>query len=162
MSKQVCCNCIVLPVSCPPHPPLKSLSLYKGKKIKQKVLELPCESIFLIKACEGQPLKRVEKNLEKYEQLYFYEIQIKWNNTCWCRFHENSLIIVHNMQYISSFGYIIFTRSDFALAVALLRCTVHQLSRKFIVRRNTRYTDIWEHVGFKCFCVLYKVELIYS
>lgn len=46
------------------------------------------------------------------------------------------------MQYISSFGYIIFTRSDFALAVALLRRTVPQLSRKFIVRRNTRYTDI--------------------
>lgn len=87
---------------------------------------MPCESIFLIKACEGQPLKKVEK------------IQKNMNNYT----YENSLIIVHNMQYISSFGYIIFTRSDFALAVALLRRTVHQLSRKFIVRRNTRYTDI--------------------
>uniref|UniRef100_K1QP20 DNA damage-binding protein 2 n=1 Tax=Magallana gigas TaxID=29159 RepID=K1QP20_MAGGI len=36
------------------------------------------------------------------------------------------------MQYISSFGYIIFTCSDFALAVALLRRTVHQISRKCI------------------------------
>lgn len=34
-------------------------------------------------------------------------------------FHENALIIVHIMQYISSDGYIIFTRSDFAPLWAL-------------------------------------------
>lgn len=182
--KQVCCNCIVLPVSAPPPP--KKGYLY----IKVKVLELPCESIFLVKACEGQPLEKIDLEkkmllvlLEKKTQKKYniYELKIKWNDTCWCRFHENALIIVHNMQYISSYGCIIFTCSDFALAVALLRPSMHQtlsgetiematapclsqvwkegvmtFSRQFIVRRNTRYTDIQEHVDLKRFCVLYR------